>query len=550
MNWLQTLIHGQTIAHDILLLSVVAALGLALGRLKIKGIGLGIAGVLFSGLLLGHFGFRVSDPVLDFAREFGLILFVYTIGMQVGPGFFASLRKQGLQLNILAATIVLSGAAITIAIAKFASVPIPAAAGLFAGATTNTPALGAVQEALKGIPNLPEATSTLPGLGYAVAYPFGIIGIILSMLLVRAVFRVNLDKENADLLKKRGTPAKLSNTTIIVTNFQVDGARLEDIAAPGSGIVISRIKHEDHVDVAHSGDVVRVGDIIHAVGPARELESLRERIGRLCPVDLRSEKSDVMMRRVIVTKKAILGRALGDLNLRGVAATRITRGDVELSAAPELHLQFGDAIILVGQEGDLDDASKVLGNSTRRLNQTQLIPMFVGIGLGVLVGSIPITIPGIPAAVKLGLAGGPLLMAILLSRIGKIGPLLWHMPSNANFAIREIGIVLFLACVGLHAGEKFFDTLVHGDGLLWMALASFITLGPLLLVGFGARVFLKMNYISLCGLLAGSMTDPPALAFANTVAKSDSPSISYAAVYPLTMLLRVVSAQLLVLIFS
>ncbi len=428
--------------------------------------------------------------------------------------------------------------------------PIPAAAGLFAGATTNTPALGAVQEALKGIPNLPEAASTLPGLGYAVAYPFGIIGIILSMLLIRAVFSVNLDKENADLLKNAAPPR--SSRTLPSSSRTSRSTAHGSKTSPrrGSGIVISRIKHEDHVDVAHSGDVVRVGDIIHAVGPAKELETLRERIGRLCPVDLRSEKSDAMMRRVIVTRKAILGRALGDLDLRGVAATRITRGDVELSATPELHLQFGDAIILVGQEGDLDDAAKLLGNSTRRLNQTQLIPMFVGIGLGVLVGSIPIAIPGIPAAVKLGLAGGPLLMAILLSRIGKIGPLLWHMPSNANFAIREIGIVLFLACVGLHAGEKFFDTLVHGDGLLWMALASLITLGPLLLVGFGARLFLKMNYISLCGLLAGSMTDPPALAFANTVAKSDSPSISYAAVYPLTMLLRVVSAQLLVLIFS
>jgi putative transport protein len=556
MNWLDQLIHGESVAHSVIIISIVAAMGLALGSLKIKGIGLGIAGVLFSGLALGHLGFTISAPVLEFAREFGLILFVYTIGMQVGPGFFASLRREGLPLNLMAASIVLLGAAITVAICKIGGVNMAAAVGLFSGATTNTPSLGAAQEAIRSLPNLPPGSSVLPGLGYAVAYPFGIIGIILTMLLLRALFRVDLKKETADLLSKtRKASEKLANVTLIVTNENFDGHRLTEIPGlVGLGVVISRIKHRgaDQVQLARADEIIHTGDILHAVGPSKGLEELRLMIGQVSRVDLRSVKSNLVMRRVIVTKKAILGKTLGELDFleeHEVTVTRVTRAEVELSATPEQRLQFGDMVVLVGNESDIASVSTFLGNSVKKLNHTELIPVFVGIGLGVLLGSIPIAFPGIPAPVKLGLAGGPLIVAIILSRVGRIGPLLWYMPNNANFAIREIGIVLFLSCVGLHSGEKFVDTLVHGDGLKWMLMAMLITLVPLFTVGLVARIVLKTNYVSICGLLAGSMTDPPALAFANTVSGSDAPSISYATVYPLTMLLRVVCAQVLVLIF-
>jgi len=311
-------------------------------------------------------------------------------------------------------------------------------------------------------------------------------------------------------------------------------------------------EHLGRVSVAKPEDILHVGDTMLAIGPESELEELRLLVGQVSREDLRAVKSNLVMRRVVVTKKAVLGKKLEELNFiesYEVNVTRVTRAEVELSATPERRIQFGDMVVLVGREEDIAKVSALLGNSVKQLNHTELIPIFVGIGLGVLFGSIPIAFPGIPAPVKLGLAGGPLLVAIVLSRIGRIGPLLWYMPNNANFALREIGIVLFLACVGLHSGEKFIDTLVHGAGLEWMGLAVFITVVPLLIVALFARLILKTNYVTICGLLAGSMTDPPALAFANSVSGSDAPSISYATVYPLTMLLRVLCAQLLILLF-
>ncbi len=554
MNWLTQLIRGESIAHAVLVIAVVAALGLALGSLKFKGIGLGIAGVLFSGLAVGHMGITISQPVLEFAREFGLILFVYTIGMQVGPGFFASLRRQGLPLNSMAASIVLLGAAIAVGITKFAGVSMAAAVGLFAGGTTNTPSLGAAQEALRSLPGLAPGLAALPGLGYAVAYPFGIVGIILSMLAIRSVFRVDLKKETAAVLNAGGAkPSKLSRINLLITNRNLDGRRIDEIPILESlGVVISRIYRGGVISLGRPEEIIRAGDTILAVGPPDKLDELRLIVGEPGTIDLRTMESHLVMRRVIVTKKAILGKSLGELEVfeqNEVTVTRVTRAELELSAIPERRLQFGDMLVIVGREEDITKVAAFVGNSVKQLNHTELIPVFVGIGLGVLLGSVPIAFPGIPVPVKLGLAGGPLLVAIILSRIGRIGPLLWYMPNNANFAIREIGIVLFLSCVGLHSGERFVDTLVHGDGIKWMLLAMLITVVPLLVVGGVGRIVLRMNYVTLCGLLAGSMTDPPALAFANTVSGSDAPSISYATVYPLTMLLRVVCAQLLVLLF-
>lgn len=554
MNWLKALIYGDSIAHVVFVLAVVAVLGLALGSLKIRGLGLGIAGVLFSGLLIGHLGFTIPHEVLDFTREFGLILFVYTIGIQVGPGFFASLRRQGLPLNLMAASIVFLGAGITVFIAKFFGVSMAAAVGLFAGATTNTPSLGAAQEAIRSLPSAPEGAAALPGLGYAMAYPFGILGIILTMLVLRWIFRVDVSAEAADLSRKVGATApKLSRMNLRVTNANLEGRRLDQLPVfDALGVVISRIQHDGVVRVAQPDDLIHLDDTVLAVGPPAKLEELRMIVGTVSEVDLHAVESSLVVRRVIVTKKAILGRQIQELPFledNEVTVTRLTRAEVEISATPGQRLQFGDMLMIVGSEAAIARVSRELGNSVKQLNHTDLIPVFVGIALGVLFGSIPVAFPGIPAPVKLGLAGGPLLVAILLSRIGRIGPLLWYMPNNANFAIREIGIVLFLACVGLHSGAQFLETLLHGDGLRWMLFASVITVAPLLLMGVVARFALKTNYVSICGLLAGSMTDPPALAFANTIATSDAPSISYATVYPLTMILRVVCAQVLVLVF-
>lgn len=557
MEWLKELLTGESVAHALFILALVAASGVLLGSFKIKGVGLGIAGVLFTGLAFGHFGFHINKEVMEFVREFGLILFVYTIGMQVGPGFVASLRKQGLPLNIMAATVVLLGALITVAIVYLAGIDMSVAVGLFSGGTTNTPALGAAQQALKNLtqftPEQLEQLAKNPGLGYAVAYPFGIMGIILTMGLIKGIFRVQPAAEAAEFTKQmQSNTPKLNNLNLVVTNANLDGLAIEKI--PGlanSGVVLSRVLKGKEMDVATPDTVLHLGDIVHAVGPHERLKEIQIVIGKVSDVDLKSMPSHVTTRRVVVTKKSVLGKSIEELDLDayGVAVTRVSRAEIEFTPTPNIRLQFADTLLLVGEADAIVKAAKELGNSPKQLNHPQIVPIFVGIALGVLVGSIPFHFPNMPAAVKLGLAGGPLLIAILLSRIGRVGPLIYYMPLSANFMLRELGITLFLACVGLKAGDQFVKTLTQGDGVMWMGMAALITLIPILLVGLAARVFYKLNYTSICGVLAGSMTDPPALAFANAMTGSDAPSISYATVYPLTMLLRVLAAQLLVLIF-
>jgi len=557
MEWLKELFTGETVAHSLLILALVAASGVLLGSFKIKGVGLGIAGVLFTGLAFGHYGFHINKEVMEFVREFGLILFVYTIGMQVGPGFVASLRKQGLPLNIMAGTVVMLGALITVAIVFLGGIDMSIAVGLFSGGTTNTPALGAAQQALKNLTNFtPEQLEQFaknPGLGYAVAYPFGIMGIILTMGIIRGLFKVHPTQEAAEFAKQmQSNTPKLSNLNIAVTNPNLDGLTVERI--PGlanSGVVISRLLRGKEMDVATPEMEMRLGDILHAVGPADKLKEIQIVIGKVSDVDLKSMPSHVTTRRVVVTKKSVLGKTIEELDLDayGVAVTRVSRAEIEFTPAANVRLQFADTLLLVGEEEAIAKAAKELGNSPKQLNHPQIVPIFVGIALGVLVGSIPFHFPHMPAAVKLGLAGGPLIVAILLSRLGRLGPLIYYMPISANLMLRELGITLFLACVGLKAGDQFIKTLTQGDGFYWMGLAAIITLVPILLVGLIARAFYKLNYTSICGVLAGSMTDPPALAFANAMTGSDAPSISYATVYPLTMLLRVLSAQLLVLLF-
>lgn len=554
--WLFQLHESQHVAHAILVLGAVAVLGLALGSLKFRSISLGIAGVLFAGIALGHFGFQIDPDVLHFVREFGLILFVYTIGMQVGPGFLTSLRKQGLPLNLMAASIVVLGAIVTMIIVWVTGLDWAAAVGLFTGATTNTPALGAAQDALRSLAGSDPTRLDLPALGYAVAYPFGILGIILSMLLFRSVFRVDLQRENDEFLKSAQSDKEpLLRMNLLVDNANFEGLRLD--AIPGMReleVVVSRIKAagESQVRPAQGATILHCGDTLLAVGTKANLERFRLIIGKESTADLLQMPGQVTRQRVVVTRKQVLGKTLHELDLNhlyGVTISRVTRADIELSALPNLRLQFGDMLQVVGEKDSIANAAQALGNSIKEVNHTNLIPIFVGIVLGIVAGTFPIDIAGMPAPVRLGLAGGPLVVAITLSRIGKIGPLVWHMPVNANIVLRELGIVLFLACVGLKAGERFVEQLLHGSGLLWMGYGTLITLVPLLVVGLVGRMVLKTNFLNLCGLLAGSMTDPPALAFANTVNNSDAPSVAYATVYPMTMLLRIIIAQVLILVF-
>ncbi|MDX9975172.1 MAG: putative transporter [FCB group bacterium] len=554
MQWVLELFNSDSAAAAIVTLALVATVGIALGSIRIYGVSLGVAGVLFSGLLFGHIGLGLNEHVLEFAREFGLILFVYTIGLQVGPGFISSLRRDGLPLNLMAAGIVLLGTAVTIGIVFLGGVEVPAAVGLFSGATTNTPSLAAAQSALRDILGPEDPLTKLPGLGYAVAYPFGVIGIILTMLFARLVFRVDLAHEAEVFAAAQKRDRKeLIRMNMEVQNANLSGMALKDIPLlEGSGVVISRVMHEDEVQVAQPDTVLQKGDVLLAVGTESALKKLCVLVGCKSAKDLITHPSTITSKRLVITNKSATGKTLEELDFLSryeVNITRLRRAGVELTTGQNVELHYGDSVLAVGEAENIDRVADIVGNSTKRLDHPEIIPMFLGIVLGVIVGSWPFHLPGVPAPVKLGLAGGPLLVAIILSRIGQIGPITWYMPASANFIVREVGITLFLAAVGLRAGDMFVETLLQGDGFYWMAVASLITLLPLLIIAFIGRIFLKVNYLNLCGLLAGSMTDPPALAFACNATGNDTPTVAYATVYPLTMILRVLCAQLMVLLF-
>jgi putative transport protein len=550
MEWIIQLFTVESVARTVILLGLAGAAGTALGKIRIFGVSLGVAGVLFVGLLLGYLKLTIDHHVLEFVREFGLIIFVYTLGLQIGPGFFGSLRSRGLMLNAFAAAIVLLGAALAVGWIASGRVELPAGVGLLSGATTNTPSLAAAQQALKQI-GAPDEASAVQGLAYALAYPFGILGIILTMLLVRLVFRVDVRAEVA-AAEKAQQPAGPKPAT---RNFEVRNPNLVGRAlgkVPGlanSGVVVSRVSRGGVVDVAKPDTLLRQGDILHAVGPEEGLDELRVVVGADAHVDLKAMPGSVTNRRLIVTHSSVFGRELAEVDVfseHEVVVTRVTRGGIEFTPLPGLRLQFGDVLMVVGEAPQIDAVAAAVGNSNKALNSPQPIPFFLGIALGVIVGSIPFALPGLPAAVKLGLAGGPLVVAILLSRVANTGPLVWYLPTNANLMLREVGITLFLAAVGLKSGDKFVEVLLGGNGLAWLGFGAVITAVPLLVVGFLARAWKKLNYAELCGLLAGSMTDPPALAFAQQTTGSDAPAVAYATVYPLVMLLRVFSAQLVV----
>ena len=554
MKWISEMSSAQPVAWAVLVLMLVAVAGLALSTLKVKGVGLGIAGVLFAGIFAGHFGLHIEKEILEFVREFGLILFVFTIGLQLGPGFFASLRQQGLKLNALAVMVVLMGGVIALAVANWLGVDVIAALGLFSGATTNTPSLGATQQTLKMLGGAAADKSGLPALAYAVAYPGGVVGIITVLLLLRFAFLINPEKEAEQFrADQRKGVEPLEHLNVAVTNLNLEGLPISGVPGRSAGVVVSRIKRANasEVQTATEQTVLHVGDVLLVVGTRKALEEFRVVIGRASELNLAKAPGRVISRKFIATKKAVLGKTIEELSLDsrfGATVTRVARADIEMTAVPELRLQFGDTLQVVGDEEALEKVRVVLGNSMRALNETNFIPIFIGIALGVLFGSLPFVIPHIPVPVRLGLAGGPLVIAIILSRIGRIGPLVWYMPASANTAFRELGIVLFLACVGLKAGEKFFATVFTTEGLHWLVGGFAITVIPILLTGVVARLVFKMNFTVISGLLAGSMTDPPALAFANAVTGSDAPSVAYATVYPFTMLLRIVLVQVLVLL--
>lgn len=552
MTWLIDLFRHDSVAHSVVVLGVVIAAGLTLGHLRVFGVSLGVAGVLFAGLVSAHFGLTLNHHVLEFARELGLVFFVFTIGLQVGPGFFASLRREGMTLNALAAAIVLAGAGGIVLLHHFADIAAPAAVGLFSGATTNTPSLAASGQALRQVPGITDELLKLPDLAYAVSYPFGIVGTILTMLAVRWLFRIDVEAEKRVLRERHAAEKREIRTlTLRVTNPNLAGVTIGAIPAlKEAEAVVSRLSRAGVTQTARPDLPLALGDHVLVVAPPAGLEKLRLVIGEPGVLDLRSAPGNVDVRRVVVTSRGALGKNIDELDLVrrfGVNVTRLARGDQQFTPTADLRLQFADTLTLVGSRADLDQAERVVGNSPKELNQPNLVPAFIGITLGVLLGSFPLFLPGLPAPVKLGLAGGPLIVAILLGRLGHFGPLVWYMPPNANYMLREIGIALFLACVGLKSGDSFVRILSDGEGLRWMACGVAITLVPLLLIGVLARAIWKLNYIRICGLLAGSMTDPPALAFATSLSGSEDVALSYVTVYPLTMILRVFSAQLLVL---
>jgi putative transport protein len=555
MEWINDLLFEESVAHTILIYCIVIASGVFLGKIRMLGVSLGITFVLFAGISLGHLGFSANHLVVDFIKDFGLILFVFAIGLQVGPGFFSSFKKGGLTLNLLAMAIVMLGAITTVSIHFITGTSIPILVGVMSGAVTNTPGLGSAQQALDQVISS-SGGSEIPeiGLGYAVAYPFGVLGIILTMVAIRKILNLDITKELM-LYNQVQHPAEEvpERVSIQVTNKKVTGQRIRDIMNEiNHSFVISRVMHNGVLKPAGSDTVIYENDIILVVARRGAIPSIVAQTGVESNIDLAERSGILTSKRILVTKSEVFGKRLGSLKLRtkfNINITRVNRSGIELVASPDLILQMGDKLTVVGDEGSIAKVTEQLGNSIKRLNEPNIIPIFLGILIGVIIGNIPVSIPGIVNPVKLGLAGGPLIVAILLSKYGYKLQLVSYTTPSANLMLREIGIVLFLASVGLTSGQKFIPTLISGDGFIWMGYGALITLLPILVTGFFSRLILKRNYLEICGLLAGSMTDPPALAFANGIARSEAPAVAYATVYPLVMFLRIFIAQLLILMF-
>ena len=543
---------GGGVAHSVLILSLVIAFGIMLAKIKVAGVSLGITWILFVGIVFGHFDMTLNEHLLHFMKEFGLILFVYSIGLQVGPGFFSAFKKGGLTLNLLAMLVVFLGVVITIILHFVTGTPITTMVGILSGAVTNTPGLGAAQQAnsdLNGI-DAPEIA-----LGYAVAYPLGVVGIILSLIALKYILRINTKTEEAEAERGLGHIQELTVRPISfeIRNEAIDGKKIKDIRPlMNRDFVISRVQYHDGqgTELANSDTVLHLNDKILVISTPKDIEAISVFFGK--QIDMQWEQLDkkLISRRILITKPELNGMMLSQLKIRnnfGASITRVNRSGVDLVAAPQLQLQMGDRVTIVGSELAVSHAEKVLGNSMKRLDHPNLIPIFLGIALGCILGSTPFVFPGIPQPVKLGLAGGPLIVSILISRFGPQYKMITYTTMSANLMLREIGISLFLACVGLGAGKGFVETVIYDGGYVWVGYGVIITIVPLLIAGLVGRYVFKLNYYTLIGVLGGSTTNPPALAYSNDLTSCDAPAVGYATVYPLTMFLRVLTAQILIL---
>ena len=551
MNWFESLLWDPaSVAHIVCLYAFVISAGVLLGKIKFFGVSLGVTFVLFAGILMGHFGFTAESHILHFLRDFGLILFVFCIGLQVGPSFFSSFKKGGMTLNLLATLIVVLNIVVMLAIYFIANghVGLPMMVGIMYGAVTNTPGLGAAQEALNQL----NYTGDPIALGYACAYPLGVIGIILSMIIIRYIFRISFSKEESQL-RSQDTDMKHKPHImhLEVRNESINGKTLLQVKNfLGRPFVCSRLRHEGHVTIPNQDTLFYIGDQLFIVCSEEDAEAITAFIGKEVEVDWEKQDMPMVSRRILVTQSEINGKKLGSMHFRsmyGVNVTRVNRSGMDLFADPNLILQVGDRVMVVGQQDAVERVAGVLGNQLKRLDAPNIVTIFVGIFLGIFLGSLPIAFPGMPTPVKLGLAGGPLVVAILIGRFGYKVHLVTYTTMSANMMLREIGIVLFLASVGIEAGGSFVQTVVEGDGLLYVGYGFLITLIPLLLVGIFARWYYKVNYFTLMGLIAGSNTDPPALAYANQVSGNDAPSVGYSTVYPLSMFLRIIAGQMILL---
>lgn len=555
MEWLWNLMtNHESVAYTVIVYSMVIAVGVALGKVKFFGISFGIAWVLFAGIAMAEMGFTVNPHIQHFIKEFGLILFVYTIGLQVGPSFFSAFKREGIKLNLLAVVSITTCVATVIAIHYLTNTDMSTLVGIMSGAVTNTPGLGAANAALaeKFGEDAPSLTTM-----YAVAYPFGVFGIIIVMLGLRGIFKVNIEAEKRlNSLRHSKDQVVINRFAIKVSNPSLFGKKISVIKKTlNFDFTISRMCRKGEILLADADTLIEEGDVVLVVANQRENEKLLTLMGDSVAItDYFPDEKDMRYtsRRINVTQRAIFTKTLGELDVRrrfGVTITRVFRAGVEFVPSAQTKLQFGDTITVIGDETRLQSVSKEFGNSKRRMQTPHIAELFMGITLGVLLGSIPFSIPGIPGAVRLGLAGGPLIVAILISRYGGKFSVTHYVSQSANLMVREIGIVLFLASVGLDAKAKFIETLLHGDGLYWMGLGVLITLIPLLVTSLIARIKGKLDYLEICGLLSGASTDPPALAFANDMSNSEIPALTYASVYPLTTFLRIMVAQLLIVFF-
>ena len=551
MDWLQNLFTDEnSIAHIVLLYSFVIAVGVLLGKIKIFGVSLGVTFVLFTGIVCGHFGFTGNTQILTFLQDFGLILFVFCIGLQVGPSFFSSFKKGGVAMNLIA--ILNVAVALGLYYGLNGRIELPMMVGILCGAVTNTPGLGAANEALSQLSyNGPQIA-----MGYACAYPLGVLGIIGSIIAIRYICRVNLKKEEEAIAREEAANPHLTPRMmhLEVHNEALEGKTLLQVKDfMGRDFVCSRILQNGHVSIPNRDTVFHIGDQLFVVCAEDDAEAIIAFIGPKIEVDWEKQDTPMVSRRILITQPKMNGKQLGEFHfssMYGVNVTRVNRSGMDIFASRNLTLQVGDRVMVVGAQDAVERVAGLMGNSLKRLDHPNIVTIFVGISLGILFGSLPIAFPGIPTPVKLGLAGGPLIVSILIGRFGYKMKLVTYTTMSANLMLREIGIALFLASVGIKAGANFVSTVVDGDGLLYVGCGFLITVIPLLIMGAVARFHYKMNYFMLMGLIAGSNTDPPALAYSNQTAGNNAPAVGYSTVYPVSMFLRILTAQLLILILA